>query len=75
MIVLVVMVSAVVIGWGIGQVMGQQRQPAGPRLIPNLYSLANYPLARCLDGSPAAYYFTPGYNTSRFEIMLQGTTL
>jgi hypothetical protein len=37
------------------------------------YPLDAYPLARCLDGSPGAYYYRPGSNSSRsFLLFMQG---
>mmetsp|Transcript_30156 Transcript_30156/g.83208 ORF Transcript_30156/g.83208 Transcript_30156/m.83208 type:complete len:432 (-) Transcript_30156:169-1464(-) len=45
-------------------------------LIGHRYLLDEYPLAKCIDGSPGAYYFAPGLSesrgTGRFYIFLQG---
>ena len=40
-----------------------------------LILLNQYPLAKCLDGSPSGYYFVPATNTSvsnRFMVILEG---
>jgi len=46
--------------------------PAGPLAI---RSLSTYPLARCLDGTPAAYYFGRGSQSHSFVIYLEGEGL
>ena len=40
-----------------------------------LHSLEDYPLAKCFDGSSAAYYFRPGRDTNKFVIHLMGVFL
>ena len=43
-----------------------------PPAVARVFPLHNYPLARCLDGSVAAYYYAPGSERTKWLIFHEG---
>lgn len=54
--------------------LGASGSRATPPFLPTArgHTLAAYPGARCLDGSPGLYYLVPGTEASRFLVFFEG---